>query len=139
MVNPCHSFYTRSLSVHRFLPKQKYKKKKSLGDMNPWYFMYQPVSYKLDGRMGRREELQKMINTCRQQGVRVYNDLVLNHFTGAGNDLLNHRNPNAGRKTIKIINFLNVPVLKPVRFPYSIRKSAIVYLKTISSLNCPHI
>jgi len=64
--------------------------------LNPWYFMYQPVSYKLDGRMGRREELQSLINTCRSQGVRVYNDLVLNHFTGAGNDLLNHRNPNAG-------------------------------------------
>jgi alpha-amylase len=33
--------------------------------------MYQPVSYKLDGRMGTREELQSLINTCRRQGVRV--------------------------------------------------------------------
>lgn len=67
--------------------------------MNPWYFMYQPVSYKLDGRMGTREELQSLINTCRSLGVRVYNDIILNHFSGAGNDLLNHRNPSAGCAT----------------------------------------
>ena len=56
--------------------------------LNPWYFMYQPVSYKLDGRGGTREELQSLINKCRSLGVRVYNDVILNHFTGAGNDLL---------------------------------------------------
>ncbi|CAF3812638.1 unnamed protein product [Rotaria sordida] len=61
--------------------------------MNPWYFMYQPVSYKLEGRMGTREELRDLINTCRGLGVRVYIDAVLNHFTGAGNDLNQHRNP----------------------------------------------
>ena len=40
--------------------------------MNPWYFMYQPVSYKLDGRAGTREELQSLIDKCRSLGVRVY-------------------------------------------------------------------
>ena len=65
--------------------------------MNPWYFMYQPVSYKLDGRMGPREDLQDLINKCRSLGVRVYNDIILNHFSGAGNDLNEHRNPNAGK------------------------------------------
>jgi len=64
--------------------------------LNPWYFMYQPVSYTLDGRMGSREELQTLINTCRGFGLRVYTDSVLNHFTGAGNDLNDHRNPSAG-------------------------------------------
>ena len=64
--------------------------------LNPWYFMYQPVSYKLDGRGGTREELQSLVNKCRSLGVRVYNDVILNHFTGAGNDLLDHRNPSAG-------------------------------------------
>ncbi|CAF2112062.1 unnamed protein product [Rotaria magnacalcarata] len=71
--------------------------------INPWYFMYQPVSYKLDGRMGTREELRELINTCRGYGVRVYIDAVLNHFTGAGNDMNQHRNPNGcvkwGNKT----------------------------------------
>ncbi|CAF1049176.1 unnamed protein product [Rotaria sp. Silwood1] len=64
--------------------------------MNPWYFMYQPVSYNLDGRMGTREELRDLIQTCRNYGVRVYIDAVLNHFTGAGNDLNQHRNPGSG-------------------------------------------
>ena len=26
--------------------------------MNPWYFMYQPVSYRLNGRMGNRTQLR---------------------------------------------------------------------------------
>ena len=60
--------------------------------------MYQPVSYKLDGRMGTREELQRLINTCRSKGVRVYIDVVLNHMNGAGNDLSDHRDPNNGCK-----------------------------------------
>ncbi|CAF1157066.1 unnamed protein product [Adineta steineri] len=71
--------------------------------MNPWYFMYQPISYNLDGRMGTREELRDLIQTCRGHGVRVYIDAVLNHFTGAGNDMNQHRNPNGcvkwGNKT----------------------------------------
>ena len=58
--------------------------------------MYQPVSYKLDGRGGTREELVSLINTCRKFGARVYVDIIFNHFTGAGNDMLNHRNPSAG-------------------------------------------
>ena len=64
--------------------------------LNPWYFMYQPVSYKLDGRSGSREELEALIRVCRGEGVRVYVDAILNHFTGAGNDLHDHRNPSAG-------------------------------------------
>jgi alpha-amylase len=58
--------------------------------------MYQPVSYKLDGRSGTREELEQLIRVCRGEGVRVYVDAILNHFTGAGNDLHDHRNPSAG-------------------------------------------
>ena len=66
------------------------------GVMNPWYFFYQPVSYKLESRAGSRDELRSMINTCRSQGVRVYADAVVNHMTGGGNDAKpDHRNPNA--------------------------------------------
>jgi len=67
------------------------------GVLNPWYFMYQPVSYRLQGRMGTRDELRKMIHTCRSQGVRLYADAVVNHMTGNGNDgNPEHRNPSAG-------------------------------------------
>ena len=59
--------------------------------MNPWYFMYQPVSYRLSGRMGTRDELRKMIKTCRTHGVRVYADAVINHMTYNGMDLQKHR------------------------------------------------
>lgn len=65
--------------------------------LNPWYFMYQPVSYRLQGRMGTRDDLRKMIHTCRSLGVRVYADAVVNHMSGGGNDANpHHRNPGAG-------------------------------------------
>lgn len=60
-------------------------------EMNPWYFMYQPVSYRLHGRMGTRDQLRNMINKCRSYGLRVYADAVVNHMSGNGNDLQNHR------------------------------------------------
>jgi len=62
------------------------------GELNPWWFYYQPASYKLTGRGGSREELRSMIQTCRSYGVRVYADAVVNHMSGGGNDSLNHRN-----------------------------------------------
>jgi alpha-amylase len=67
------------------------------GDLNPWYFAYQPVSYRLQGRMGSRDDLRKAIQVCRSAGVRVYADAVVNHMVGGGNDANPyHHNPNAG-------------------------------------------
>jgi alpha-amylase len=63
------------------------------GVLNPWYFMYQPVSYRLSGRSGSRAQLRSMIQTCRKFGVRVYADAVMNHMTGGGNDIQQHHNP----------------------------------------------
>ena len=63
------------------------------GELNPWWFIYQPVSYRLTSRGGTKKELKNMINTCRQKGVRVYADVVMNHMTKDGNDMyLDHRN-----------------------------------------------
>lgn len=45
-------------------------------DLNPWYFAYQPTSYRLQGRMGSRDELRKAINTCRGAGGSVYINIV---------------------------------------------------------------
>ncbi|RLN91506.1 hypothetical protein BBJ28_00019917 [Nothophytophthora sp. Chile5] len=61
------------------------------GQRNPWYFVYQPVSYRLYSRLGTRAQLRAMIQTCRSNGVRVYADAVVNHMTGGGNDILSHR------------------------------------------------
>jgi alpha-amylase len=66
------------------------------GELNPWYFMYQPVSYRLNSRWGTRKDLVSMIEKCRSFGVRVYADAVVNHMAGNGNDaFLTHRNGNS--------------------------------------------
>ena len=52
------------------------------GELNPWWFIYQPVSYRLTSRGGTKKEFKAMINTCRQKGVRVYADAVINHMAG---------------------------------------------------------
>lgn len=48
--------------------------------------MYQPMSYRLGGRMGSRADLRQAIHTCRSLGVRTYADAVINHMVGGGND-----------------------------------------------------
>jgi len=67
------------------------------GELNPWWFYYQPVSYKMEGRHGTRDELRSLIQTCRAAGVRVYADAVINHMSGGGNDVIeSHRNGGGG-------------------------------------------
>lgn len=67
------------------------------GELNPWWFLYQPVSYKFSSRQGTYEELKEMINKCRINGVRVYADAVINHMVGGGNDsFTDHRNSSGG-------------------------------------------
>ena len=63
------------------------------GELNPWWFIYQPVSYRLHSRSGDKKQFKNMINKCRQNGVRVYSDAVINHMAGNGNDMYaDHRN-----------------------------------------------
>lgn len=57
------------------------------GELNPWYWLYQPVGYKLKSRMGDADSLRKMIDKCRSNNVRVYADAVVNHMAGNGNDM----------------------------------------------------
>lgn len=47
---------------------------------SPWWFVYQPVSYRLNSRHGTVTALRSMITTCRANGVRVYADAVVNHM-----------------------------------------------------------
>lgn len=48
--------------------------------MNPWYFMYQPVSYRLQGRMGTRDQLRAAIYTCRQVRVDAFSPAPGGHW-----------------------------------------------------------
>jgi len=51
---------------------------------HPWWEVYQPVDYNLTSRMGTEAQFKAMVATCRQAGVRVYVDAVINHMTGQG-------------------------------------------------------
>jgi alpha-amylase len=48
----------------------------------PWWQRYQPVSYQLESRGGSRAELIDMVQRCRQVGVAIYADAVINHMAG---------------------------------------------------------
>lgn len=51
-------------------------------DGRPWYQRYQPVSYRLESRGGTRQEFIDMVETCRNAGVDIYVDAVINHMAG---------------------------------------------------------
>ncbi|MDM7831521.1 alpha-amylase [Cellulomonas edaphi] len=48
----------------------------------PWWTSYQPVSYRVESRLGTREQFAAMVRTCHDAGVDVWADAVLNHMTG---------------------------------------------------------
>ncbi|MYQ30440.1 carbohydrate-binding module family 20 domain-containing protein [Streptomyces sp. SID4956] len=50
-----------------------------------WWTSYQPVSYKIAGRLGDRGQFANMVNTCHAAGVKVIADSVINHMSaGSG-------------------------------------------------------
>jgi alpha-amylase len=50
-----------------------------------WWTSYQPVSYKLQNRLGTEAEFQNMVSTCHAAGVKVIADAVINHMSaGSG-------------------------------------------------------
>merc|ERR1712223_2270833 len=49
-----------------------------------WWTRYQPVSYKLESRSGNRDQFISMVNRCRNAGLMVVADMVINHMTGHG-------------------------------------------------------
>lgn len=46
-----------------------------------WWVHYQPVSYQIESRLGSREEFAKMVSACKEAGVDVIADAVINHMT----------------------------------------------------------
>ncbi|MFH9179906.1 alpha-amylase family protein [Streptomyces albogriseolus] len=50
-----------------------------------WWTSYQPVSYKIAGRLGDRTAFKNMVDTCHAAGVKVVADTVINHMSaGSG-------------------------------------------------------
>ncbi|MCX5382825.1 carbohydrate-binding module family 20 domain-containing protein [Streptomyces sp. NBC_00083] len=50
-----------------------------------WWTSYQPVSYKIAGRLGDRASFKHMVDTCHAAGVKVVADAVINHMAaGSG-------------------------------------------------------
>ncbi len=54
-----------------------------------WWTSYQPVSYRIAGRLGDRAAFKSMVDTCHAAGVKVVVDTVINHMaagdgTGTG-------------------------------------------------------
>jgi alpha-amylase len=50
-----------------------------------WWTSYQPVSYKIAGRLGDSAAFKNMVDTCHGAGVKVIADAVINHMTaGSG-------------------------------------------------------
>ncbi|MEN0130096.1 MAG: carbohydrate-binding module family 20 domain-containing protein [Brevundimonas sp.] len=47
-----------------------------------WWTSYQPVSYRIESKLGTRAEYKAMIDTCRAAGVSVSTDVVINHMSG---------------------------------------------------------
>ncbi|MGW3657994.1 carbohydrate-binding module family 20 domain-containing protein [Streptomyces sp. NPDC005151] len=50
-----------------------------------WWTSYQPVSYRIAGRLGDRTAFAHMVSTCHSAGVKVVADSVINHMAaGSG-------------------------------------------------------
>lgn len=50
-----------------------------------WWTSYQPVSYRIAGRLGDRAAFANMVNACHAAGVKVVVDTVINHMAaGSG-------------------------------------------------------
>ncbi|MGN5635236.1 carbohydrate-binding module family 20 domain-containing protein [Streptomyces sp. AC154] len=50
-----------------------------------WWTSYQPVSYKIAGRLGDRASFAAMVSACHSAGVKVVADSVINHMSaGSG-------------------------------------------------------
>lgn len=47
-----------------------------------WWTSYQPVSHKVDSRLGAREQFAAMVGTCKDAGVGIVADAVVNHMSG---------------------------------------------------------
>lgn len=52
---------------------------------SPWWERYQVASYNLNSRSGNEAEFADMVRRCKNAGVDIYADAVINHATGIPN------------------------------------------------------
>lgn len=57
-------------------------------EKRPWWERYQPISYHIVTRSGNESEFKSMVERCNRVGVRIYVDMVFNHMTGKGGDII---------------------------------------------------
>jgi len=48
-----------------------------------WWVHYQPVSYRIESRLGTREQFKDMVSRCNRVGVEIIADAVINHMAGS--------------------------------------------------------
>lgn len=53
---------------------------------NEWWIHYQPVSYKIESKLGTRAEFAAMVDTCGKAGVSIIVDAVINHMAASATD-----------------------------------------------------
>jgi alpha-amylase len=51
-----------------------------------WWIHYQPVSYKIESKLGTRAEFAKMVDTCGKAGISIIADAVINHMTSGNGE-----------------------------------------------------
>ena len=51
-----------------------------------WWIHYQPVSYKIESKLGTRAEFANMVDTCGKAGVSIIADAVINHMAASDAD-----------------------------------------------------
>lgn len=82
----CESFLgPRGFSAVQVSPPQEHVVVPESGF--PWWQRYQPVSYQLVSRSGDRAQFEAMVSRCRQAGVAVYVDAVINHMAAIDTDM----------------------------------------------------
>lgn len=79
IANECENFLgPQGYAAVQVSPPQEHRLVQSF----PWYQRYQPVSYKLESRSGSRADFVDMVKRCKNAGVDIYVDAVINHMTG---------------------------------------------------------
>jgi alpha-amylase len=51
-----------------------------------WWVHYQPVSYRIESKLGTRAEFANMVETCGKAGVSIIADAVINHMAADSTD-----------------------------------------------------